>query len=226
MSGLLKLWVDAGPMMYALLLAFLLALLMQFVRLAWAKRYECPGLFTGWATVILALGLVAGAIGFLLSLGVLADMGANAPPESSMSREEIWRAGMAMRGLALKTAGIAGIPVLFALGFVFILGVLQIVSDARVSPPSAISAPARRAGRIVDGCAVAALLVTGYMYVRGVLALNNAAAQLIHFTSESAPNIKFLFTVTFACGLVSMVLGLTAVVVSVVVSIRHAPKSA
>jgi len=222
MSGLLKLWTDAGPMMYALLLAFLLALLMQIVRLALAKRYEFSGLFTGWATVILALGLVAGAIGFLLALGALADMGADAPPESSMSREEIWRAGMAMRGLALKSTAIAGVPVLFALGFVFILAVLQIVAEARVGRPSVISAPAQRAGRIVDGCSVAALLVTGYMYVRGVLALHNAAAQLIHFTRDSAPNIKFLFTVTFACGLVSMVLGIA----SVVVSIRHAPKDA
>jgi hypothetical protein len=213
-------------MMYVLLLAFLLALVMQFVRLVLARRYEFPGLFTGWATIILALGLVAGAIGFLLSLGVLNDMGADAPPESAMSREEIWRAGMAMRGLALKSMGIAGIPVLFALGFVFIVAVLQIVADARMGRPSVISASARRASRIVGGCSVAAVLVTGYLFVRGVLALNHAAAELIHFTSDSAPNIKFLFTVTFACGLVSTVLGLTSVVVSVVVSIRHAPKDA
>jgi hypothetical protein len=64
------------------------------------------------------------------------------------------------------------------------------------------------------------------MYVRGVLALHNAAAQLIHFTRDSAPNMKFLFTVTFACGLVSMVLGIASVVVSVVVSIRHALQGA
>jgi hypothetical protein len=226
MGGMLKLWTDAGPMMYVILVGFVLALLMQAVRLALAKRFEFPGLFTGWATVILALGLVAGAVGFLLSSSLLADLGASAPPESSMSREEMWQAGMAMRGLALKSTGIAGIPVLFALGLVFILGVLEIVADTRISGPSVISAAARRATCVLGSCSVAALLVTGYMYVRGVLALNNAAAQLVHFTGESVPDIKFLFTSTMACGLVSAVLGFTAVVVSVVVAFRHAPNHA
>jgi hypothetical protein len=223
MGELLKLWTDAGPMMYALLAAFVLALLTQGARLTLAKRCEFPGLFTGWATVIMAVALVAGAVGFLLSTGALADLGANSPPEASMTKEEMWQAGMAMRGLALKTTAIAGTPVLFALGFVFILGVLQIVADTRITGPTVVSAAARRATRVVCSCSVAALLVTGYMYVRGSLALNNAAAYLVHFTRESAPNIKFLFTVTFACGLVSAVLGLTAIVVSVVVAFRHAP---
>jgi hypothetical protein len=223
MRELVKLWTDAGPLMYVLLLVFVLALAMQCVRLTLAKRFEFPGLFTGWATVVLAVALAAGAFGFLLSSSALIDMGADAPPESSMSKGEIWQAGMMMRGSALKSTAVAETPVLFALGFVFILGVLQIVADTRISGPTVISATARRASGVVGRCAVAALLVTGYLYVQGAIALNNAAAQLVHFTGESVPDIDSLFTVTLACGIVSAVLGLTAVVVSVVVALRQVP---
>jgi len=215
MGDLMRMWFDGGPMMFAILLAFLGALATLLVQMVLRKGPDGSGSFVGWATTILALSLVAMAFGCLLTLDVAARTSPIQLDESSISQEDRKTAALGMRGLLLKGSAVAMIPAVFGLGFVIVLRILQFALDARSAPTSS-----SRGGRIIGGCGILALLVAGFACFRGLLVVYNVGAANALLSSDVMSAAGFWLNFAVYSGLVAGMVGFATAALTFMATLR------
>ncbi|MCP3981994.1 MAG: hypothetical protein GY716_22040 [bacterium] len=158
MRGLVDLWSGGGIGIYLLLLVFLAAAVGQLIQLVLAPRVRFPRFVAGWATLTLAVALYRTARGYRLSLDILAEQ---------------WPA----QGALLKAGEVALTSLLFGVGMVLVLLVLQLLADGLQSNELVAAVPAGRSVRVMGGLAAVALCAAGYLLARAVVGIHGGSAD-------------------------------------------------
>ena len=144
-----RLWLEAGSLMWLLLLLFFMAWPMLGIQLVFARKRMIPGLLQGWATALFSLAVVTTAVGYRLSLNLVGQSWPRPGPQ-----------------LMLRGSGVALTAVFFASGMVAVLVLLQVVAETLRRGDPLPSRASGRVTRIVGNLATLGLLVSGTICLR------------------------------------------------------------